>query len=431
MSISRRGLLAGMAAGLPLAPVAARGASQVIDAPPGNGQDRLQAAIDAAQASGGEVRLGPGNFQVEMLDVTGPLALTGVPGQTVLRGRGSNPVLRITGAKGVTLSGLTFASSAIEGDLVNVGDARDVVVDHCRFLGGGTGLSLRDTSGAVSNSLFRYQAVTGLFSLNARGGLQVTANRVEDIGNNGIQIWREDKGEDGSQITGNAVTRIAANAGGTGENGNGINIYKAGNVMVANNRISDCAFSAVRNNAGDHCQITANSISRTGEVAIYSEFGFLGAVISNNLVEDAAFGISITNSKEGGRLAVCSGNLLRRINGGKAAGVTVAGAIFAEADTLITSNLVEDARDFGISAGWGPYCRNVTIASNSVKDCGRGITASVTEGAGSVIISENTIVGSKIAAIMGMDHDTAKTGDLSKAGAQVPGNLVLSNNRVS
>lgn len=427
MTLSRRMMLTA-AASLPLAPVAA--AADTIEAIGGNVQERLQRALDAAQAKGGEVRLGAGTFLVDMLDITKPVSLTGAAGKTVLRTSGNSAVLRITGATSVMLSSITFSKAGLQGDLVTVGDSTGVTVDHCDFLGGGNGISFRDSSGAVSNCHFRHQEQTGIFSLNAKGGLQVTANRLEDIGNNGIQIWREAKGQDGSQVLGNIVQRIAANAGGDGQNGNGINVYKAGNVMVANNRITDCAFSAVRNNSGDDCQIIANSISRMGEVTIYCEFEYQGAVVSNNLIEDVAFGISITNFREGGRLAVVSGNLIRKVRGEQATGAKTGGAISAEADTLITGNVVEGTRDFGINAGWGPYCRNVTISANTVKDCPWGITASVTEGAGRVIISDNTITGARTA-ISGFDHDTPKTGDLGTKGASPPAHITVSNNHIS
>ena len=58
----------------------------------------------------------------------------------------------------------------------------------------------------------------------------------------------------------------------------------------------------------------ANSCARLGEVALYAEFGFEGALIANNLVDTAATGISVTNFNEGGRLAVVQGNLVRNLS---------------------------------------------------------------------------------------------------------------------
>ena len=47
----------------------------------------------------------------------------------------------------------------------------------------------------------------------------------------------------------------------------------------------------MRGNASSDIQIIANSCARLGEVAIYAEFGFEGALIANNLVDSAATGI--------------------------------------------------------------------------------------------------------------------------------------------
>ena len=49
-------------------------------------------------------------------------------------------------------------------------------------------------------------------------------NDLADCGNNGIQVWRSEPGEDGSIVTGNRIVRIRADSGGTGENGNGVNV---------------------------------------------------------------------------------------------------------------------------------------------------------------------------------------------------------------
>ena len=57
-----------------------------------------------------------------------------------------------------------------------------------------------------------------------------------------------------------------------------------------------------------------------GEVAIYSEFGFEGAVIANNTVDGAALGIVACNFNEGGRLAVVQGNLIRNLKPKRPAG---------------------------------------------------------------------------------------------------------------
>ena len=91
-------------------------------------------------------------------------------------------------------------------------------------------------------------------------------------------------------------------------------MFRAGNVLVSGNRITDCAYSAIRGNAASNIQMIANSCARIGEVALYAEFGFEGALIANNLVDGAASGIAVTNFNEGGRLAVVQGNIIRNLD---------------------------------------------------------------------------------------------------------------------
>jgi uncharacterized secreted repeat protein (TIGR03808 family) len=105
------------------------------------------------------------------------------------------------------------------------------------------------------------------------------------------------RGEDGSVVACNRIERIRADGGGTGQNGNGINAFRAGGVLVCGNRVSDCAYSAVRGNSSSDIQIIANSCTRLGEVALYAEFAFQGALIANNLVDTAAIGIQTDGAR--------------------------------------------------------------------------------------------------------------------------------------
>ena len=219
--------------------------------------------------------------------------------------------------------------------------------------------------------------------------------------------------------------------GGEGQNGNGVNVYRAGNVMVSGNQITDCAFTAVRNNSGSDVQIIANNCMRLGEVAIYSEFSVEGSVIANNMIDTAATGISITNFNEGGRLAVCQGNLVRNLNlrdhpvDKRGVGIAV------EADTAVTGNVIENAPTAGIWLGWGKYFRNVSATGNVVRDCAIGISASVATGAEKGLIANNLISGAKRGAILGMDHNEPATKDLGLVGVTAPATLNVMGNVVS
>jgi uncharacterized secreted repeat protein (TIGR03808 family) len=195
-------------------------------------------------------------------------------------------------------------------------------------------------------------------------------------------------------------------------------------VLVTQNRISDCAFSAIRSNAGSNCQMVANSCSRLGEVALYAEFGFEGALIANNIVDTAATGISVTNFNEGGRLAVVQGNIVRNLffrKTGEARGSGIA----VEADTTVTGNVVEGAPAYGIIVGWGEYMRDVTVTGNVVRKSRIGIGVATASGAGAALITDNLIDGAQDGSIRAMQGPILTGPDLALESAESFRNLAV------
>jgi uncharacterized secreted repeat protein (TIGR03808 family) len=379
----------------------------------------LQRAIAAAAQNGVPVNLPPGRYKIGSLSLPSGTRLTGAgAAATTLVQAGNQPLVVARGGDRVTLQDLGLEGS-VAGDrppplvwLSDVSDMRmlDVRVAKVR----GTAVRLERCGGRVERCAIS-EADIGLLSLDARG-LQVIGNVVERCANNGIQIWRSQKGYDGSQVLGNRISQVRAQSGGSGENGNGINVFRAGGVVVAQNVIRDCAFTAVRNNSGDNVQIIGNACSNLGEVAIYAEFSFEGCVIANNLVDRAATGISITNFNENGRLAVASGNivrnLFRRLDAltgeiGRGVGIGV------EADTTVTGNVVEAAEFAGIVVGYGAYLRDVLCSSNVVRRCGYGVAVSVASGAGPAQIVNNILSDCRRGRIVGFDRDKAVSGELA------------------
>ena len=148
------------------------------------------------------------------------------------------------------------------------------------------------------------------------------------------------------------------------------------------------------------------------------------------IIEDAGFGISITNFDQGGRLAVCNGNVVRRIVGATLHGGVQGIGIAVEADTVVSNNVVESASHVGIHLGWGGQTRNLQAIGNIVRDSPLGIAVSIVQGATEVIIASNTIEASKQAAIVGMNYAEVATEDLSVAGAKLPDLIKLSGNIV-
>lgn len=439
MDLSRRYLLAaspGVAAGLALASTA-EAASGIDPDSERDQSDKLQAAIDKAAAQGGALFLPAGRYLASGLRLEQPLHLSGVAGATTLVAAKPGPILELSNAPHVALSGLAFDGAGLEGDgtarsaLLAAAGCQSLVVSSCAFVGGkASGVTLLECSGRVVDSRFGDFGKVGLFALDSKG-LEIAGNHLHDIGNNAIQVWTSDRREDGTLIIGNRIERVAANDGGDGQNGNGINIFRGGGVTVANNRITDCAFSAVRDNSGDNIAIVNNSCARITETAIFVEFAFSGAVVSGNVLENVSAGISITNYNEGGRLAVCANNVVRDVKGGGPNPNGRAIGIGVEADTVVNGNVIENSAEIGLAIGWGYFLRNVNAGGNIIRNCPIGIAVSAVPGAQSALIANNLIAGSTQGAILGMNHAESATGDLALRPEEAPSHLILRNNLIS
>ncbi|MBL8583069.1 MAG: TIGR03808 family TAT-translocated repetitive protein [Rhizobiaceae bacterium] len=383
--------------------------------------------------------LPPGVYRVSNLTLPRNLRLSGVPGATRIVYGGDGYLLLAEDTARIDLTGLTFdgANRWLSDQVQALVDLRGVAalaMDNCAIIGSGrSGIALERSSGRIERSTVSGAAEAGIYSVEGVR-LTVADNSVTDCANGGILIHRWQRGDDGTLVTGNRVERIAARSGGTGQFGNGINLFRAANVIVSANMVADCAFSAIRANSAGNAQISGNTCLRSGETGLYQEFAFEGAVISGNIVDGAANGISIVNFNEGGRLAVCSGNLVRNLNttGPYDPGAPGFGCgIAAEADTTITGNVIENAPLYGISLGWGPHLRNVVATGNIVRQAGTGIVVSVVEGAGPAIVSDNVIDGAARGAIIGQRWAEPATGDLAKGGAEAFAHLTVERNRVS
>jgi uncharacterized secreted repeat protein (TIGR03808 family) len=399
---------------------------------PGDGIDQtasLQQAADTAAQSGLPFFLPPGTYTTSKLELKSGTQIQGVPGRSVLRYNGGGRLISIADTADIRLTGLTLDGEAkpIDGALLLAEQVKGLVISDCRILGSAEdGVVLRKVSGAIKDCEMGDIRKTGLFSEDAVG-LEIAHNHVRDCGDNGILVWRSTAGEDASIVASNRVERIAAKSGGSGQNGNAVNVYRAGSVQVSGNRIADCAYSAIRCNSGSNCQIISNSCERLGEIALYAEFTFEGAVIANNIVDKAATGIAVTNFNEGGRLAVVQGNLIRNLNFRKDVDPRGNG-IAIEADGVVTGNVIENAQGYGIIAGWRNYLRDLNITDNLIRNAHIGIGVSTDPSAGIALIANNTISGSKDGAIRAMDGPTPIGPDLAKASASDYRNLAVHGN---
>ncbi|MDR6756048.1 putative secreted repeat protein (TIGR03808 family) [Mycoplana sp. BE70] len=415
-----------LGAGTPFLNVDLRGA---IDASahgvrPG-GDDRKSKAFakllrDAA-AKNLPVYLPPGDYHVSNIELPDNTRLTGVPGATRILYGGGGHLFAGQDVTSVVLENLVidggnrWLDETVQG-LVHLGGAREVRIENCEIKGSAkSALYLERCGGRIDRNRISGAADFAVYAIES-SGLSISANTIMECANAGILVHRWNKGPDGTIVSGNRIAQIAATKGGTGEYGNGINIFRADDVMVTNNHVSHCAFSAIRANAGSNVQIAGNTCLNSGETAIYSEFGFQGAIVNGNLIDGAANGILIVNFNEGGRLATVTGNVVRNlrlegpyVHDGAGFGFGIA----VEADTVVSGNTVENAPKYGLMLGWGPFMRGLVVNGNLVRGTPVGCAVTVVEGAGSALISGNIFEETPQGAIAGYRWNERATGELS------------------
>ena len=409
---------------------------------PGSSEDQsdtLSALIRDAARNDRPLFIPPGRYIVANLVLPARTRLAGVAGATRLVFGGDGHMVVADNADIIALDGLVFDGADrpladYVPALVHIARTRSVSIENCEIVASAkTGLALDRVGGRVTRTTISEAREVGLRAIEC-AGLAIEGNSVSDCGSGGILVWRWSEGEDGTIVTGNRVERIRADGGGTGENGNGISLFRAHGVIVGGNQIADCAFTAIRANSADTVQIVGNRCRGAGEIGILGEFSLSGALIANNVIEKAATGISLSSFREGGRMAVVSGNIVRDLTG---SGPYPAGppgfgvGIIVEADAALSGNMVENAPVFGMMLGWGADLRDVAATGNVIRGSPVGVAVSVVEGAGSVVISDNLIAGADRGAIVGMRWGEAASGDLARSGAEEFPHLMIERNRLS
>lgn len=426
MTIDRRAILSTSLGGITLAAATTRAEAAPPPALPGTaagvlpdtGADvtaALQAAIDSAAERKAALLLAPGRYLTGRLTLRAGSHIVTANDTATLALAKPGTLLSAEKARGIRIGGIAIDGGTLgtaEDALIALIGCTDVALDELSLIHtGGRAIMLDGCSGRVTRSRIAH-CDTGIHSIDGTG-IAILDNVVEDCANNAIQVWRRAAGDDASIVSRNRIARVAAKAGGSGQNGNGVNVFRASGVLIEANRIADCAYSAVRGNAASNLQIVANSCARISEVALYAEFGFEGALIASNVVDGAASGISVTNFNEGGRLSVVQGNLIRNLvrrehepQDKRGEGISI------EADANVTGNTIENAATAGIVIGWGSYMRDCVVTGNLVRGSPLGILVSADDRAGACLVSGNMISGAKDGAIRAHDHGRAFGADL-------------------
>ncbi len=400
----------------------------------------LQAAIDQATAKNLTLALAPGTYLFGGLVLRSGTRLTGAHDATVLRYAGTGAGITAERAANVHIESIRIdggnlpLASARAIALLQMTDCRRLTLDGVEIVAAGAhGLHLARSSGRIARTRIDGVRDAGIYSLDADvsdGGLVIADTTVTDCRDNGILIWRSTLGDDGTRLSNLAIARVGNRSGGSGEYGNGINVYRAANVAVADCRITDCAYSAIRGNAASNIQMLGNHVARIGEVALYAEFGFEGAMISANVIDGAATGIAVANFNEGGRLAVVEGNLIRNLVRREHEPVDKRGdGIAVEADAVVAGNVIESAATAGLRIGWGPFLRNVVAQGNMIRNATIGIAVSSDNAAGRCLLANNMISGATNGAIRAMDHASAIGADLVTSAP--PKHIALNGNVVA
>lgn len=402
---------------------------------PGSPDDQshaLQRAIEASADARVPLWLPAGTYIAGDLVLPAGTQIYGIRGATrLLFGYGAS-IAASARADQVTLQGLIFDGNGRNlpdgRGLLSLRETRGIRVFDCTFQqSDGVALHLDGCEGEIAHNMVIGAAAGAIRSVDGRG-VTITNNTVLNCGRFGIEAARTRAGEDGTQAIANRIENVVAKDGTTGESGNGIHVSLAANVVVAENRVRNCAGSAVRGSANWNLHVRGNRASALGGIGVLVEHGSEGAVIAGNTIEGAPGGISIANFDEGGRLAVCQGNLVRNLTRSDRSGHGV--GIAVEADAAVTGNVVENAPRAGVRVGWGPHQRDVSVTGNVVRAAPIGIGVSVAQGAGSALVADNLIAGASIGAVMGMDRDKPITGDLAREPEARFAQLTVSGNRV-
>ena len=250
----------------------------------------FQRALDQAARTRAPLVLAPGVYRAGDLNLPAGAQLIGVRGATRLILTHGPSLLSTEGSDSVTLSGLTLEGGGQplpkNRGLVHFTAAKGVRIADCTIIdAGGNGIALERCDGSVTANTITNADNNALFCVD-NTGLVISANTIRNSGNGGIRVWQSVKRHDGSIIADNTIEDTAARSGGSGENGNAINVFRAADVTVRNNIIRRAAFSAIRGNAASDIQIIGNNCAELDETAMYAEFDFEGAVVADNVIDD-------------------------------------------------------------------------------------------------------------------------------------------------
>lgn len=390
----------------------------------------LQTVFDLARTQGLPVFLQPGvyaNGPLTVLTTNGsgkPLQVEAVPGTATILFTGGGTPLRIEGVSPVKFEGVKFDGQNLalpnyvgsRQAFIGIKSATDIYFEDCQIVNSpGIGIYAFQAQTRVQGCYVGSHSI-GLLSEDSR--VFVRRNAFASLTNNGVVIWRGVIGGDSSEIVGNTINGVDTIEGGTGQNGNGVLVFQAGGVTVADNRIFSPKYSGVRCNGASQIVIEGNSIWNARETGVFVEapgvgVDIHGAIVSNNHIDTTATGIAVANSglyADGiAHSVVVEGN---RISNLRVTTISDPGyyppqvggvGITVETDCVVSGNLVDTAQTIGIQAGTNDATKDLCVTGNLVRASaiGIGVSNNVIAGtSGEVIVSGNIVRGATNGAIV-------------------------------
>ncbi len=419
--------------------------------------ESLQGAIDLAVAAGKRLYLLPGTYEASELVVSGPVEIAATAGTAILAPAGAfglNLDIRPAGGaatiEGVVLRGLKFSGGRkpfLRGTprpldpfldklpnfnaMVTAERAVGLVIDSCIFVGSASGaLALWQCRNArVTGNRFEANSLA-IHAHNGFGSL-FADNRIEASDNYGVYLSQWPFADDFSVVRDNVISGTRARQGatpgrfgGSGPYGNAIVANGSAHLTVAGNSCYDQDFSGIRLAGCSHFVVSDNHVVKSGETAVMIEcptgkpgpangFRYEGGVIANNVVSDAAGGISVTNVWFGGRRVIVSGNEVKTITRRTIATTDPdypaytphAVGIWAEGDVVVSANLIEDCDGAGVFLDASPIAESarrivVSAIGNTIKNCLYGVGFEAKFSQCATLIESNMIEGARKGALM-------------------------------
>lgn len=379
----------------------------------------LQSVIDIARSAELPLFLRAGTFVSSKIDITtstgsgNSLYMWAVPGTvTIQLSQDDDYLIGIDSVGQVRLSGITFdgaghnLTASTNPGLIRIEgwDAADFQISDCRVSNSTkNGISVLSVgSGTIANNRIEV-CDTAIVSLDSV--TQIEDNTINWMNNNGIMVWTSTLTGNGTVIKNNSIQGIENDDGGSGQYGNGINVYRAGNVKVLSNSIYSTKFSAIRLNAASNGQVSNNYCWSLRETAIFLEApgegeNLYGGIVTDNTIITAGAGISVANSGlygDGAALGVVVANnrisdMTRNVL--EDAGYTTSGlGIAVEGRCDVSSNLVDGTEGPGIVLGVNDAARDLSAVGNIVFNAPMSIAYSANSAAGPLIVVGNLLRG--------------------------------------